>query len=416
MARPRSAPYRLRKLSEDPERWQVDFGLLPSGKRPRKVFDSEKEARRWAERKQLQIRRIGVKALQLKDEELIDAAEALEIISDLPNATLAKAARFFVAHGEHSGVETRTVPEVITEYLQEARDCNLRPRSIEDIRNRLTRFQSTFGKVGIHEVTASAVNSWLDGLGLSAVSIKHYRFVAHGLFGYAVERGYVSANPLTSARRGRKRSGRIEDERLPEALAVDDVERLLRAAEKSYPRMVPALAIGFFAGLRTSELRQLDWSAIDLGKRHITVRPEVAKRRRQRLVDISSNLVKWLRSCSQKSGPVAPAGAAYRYQFDRVRTKASIKRWPVNAMRHTFASCHVVHWENEAKTAFQLGHHRGVDVLVAHYRALVDREDAARFWRILPSSASASSDRQTSRQVPCSREEASSSRKKLQND
>jgi hypothetical protein len=53
------------------------------------------------------------------------------------------------------------------------------------------------------------------------------------------------------------------DESLPEIFTTAEVERVLHATEVIYPRLVPAFAIGFFAGLRSAEIEKLDWAAID---------------------------------------------------------------------------------------------------------------------------------------------------------
>jgi integrase len=62
---------------------------------------------------------------------------------------------------------------------------------------------------------------------------------------------------------------------------------------------------------------------------------------------------------------------------------AGIERWPRNALRHTFASCHLAHFQNAGKTALQLGHTES-RTLFAHYRELVKSRDAATFWNIFP--------------------------------
>ncbi len=147
--------------------------------------------------------------------------------------------------------------------------------------------------------------------------------------------------------------------------------------------MVPALAIGFFGGVRTNELRQLDWTNINTAEKRITIPATIAKRRSVRHIDMSDNLLAWLAPYTRHAGPVSPADTEWRYRFDRARKDAKIAHWPHNAMRHSFATYHLADCEDAAKTALQLGH-RDTDLLFRHYRGLTTREDAAKFWSILP--------------------------------
>ena len=57
--------------------------------------------------------------------------------------------------------------------------------------------------------------------------------------------------------------------------------------------------------------------------------------------------------------------------------------WPPNALRHSFASYHLAHHQDAAKTALQLGHTES-RTLFAHYRELVKPADAKLYWRIFP--------------------------------
>jgi len=104
----------------------------------------------------------------------------------------------------------------------------------------------------------------------------------------------------------------------------------------------------------------------------------VAKKRRQRLVDISDNLVEWLAPYAKESGPMEFG----RYDYDKVRREAAVE-WSNDIMRHTYGSYHLTRFEDAAKTSLQMGHTR-TDVLFNHYRDLVTREDAETFWGITP--------------------------------
>jgi len=375
----------------------VDCGIV-DGHRVTKNFKPTKdgklppEAERWAEQKRRERSRLGLDAVRLSDEQKRDAVKALNILGG--NATLEEAALCFQRHASRTG-DSHRICEVVQEYLDEARRDNLRQASIDDLQYRLGRFQEAFGKMIISEVKKQAVRDWLrkltkrKGGQLSATSRRHYQTVVGGLFNYAIEQGYTSENPFAKLSRRRPRNGGLQDERLPEIITVSEVEKIMEQAQSHLPEILPALAIGFFAGLRTTEIRQLDWKHVRFPSRGdpnavITVPPEIAKRRSVRHVDMQENLFLWLKIHNTDLGPVVPADMGeWGYCFEKVRKLAGIKRWPRNGMRHCFATYHLAMFQNQNLTALQLGH-RDTDLLYNHYRALATHEDAKRFWSIKP--------------------------------
>ena len=381
------------------QRYAVDFGTDSVGNRRRRTFSTVGKAktgirehldksRADAEARGILEKKIGEKAKHLGADDLLDAATGLQVLKGA--ATLTDAARYFMTHNRPPSGK-RTVKDVITEYLAEAEADGLRPASMQDMQNRLGRFSAALGSKPIHEIGRSDVQQWSrskhtakqNGNPISGLTRKHYLTVVGGLFNYALEQGYVAENPLTKKSRRRRKQNGMEDESMPEIIEVVQVEAIMHAAEKHFPSMVPALAIGFFAGVRTNEVRQLDWSNVNLADRRITIPPSIAKKRSVRHIDIADNLAAWLMPRQQDAGPVAPRGGTWRYRFDKVRSKANIVRWPHNAMRHSFATFYLLRTDDANKTALQLGH-RDTDLLFNHYRGLATKEDAEKFWSIFP--------------------------------
>jgi integrase len=425
--------------------WQADLGKV-NGKRIMKSFKTKAKAELWLQQKRLIIVDQGVASLTLTDIDRLDAVRArselatpprppknaladfapkttpVKAIADIlsapaPLETISKifreccelldgtggrlqdAARFYVQH--HRPTEqNHKLSQVIAEYIDDAKANNLRPRSVADIATRTGKFLEAYPKKTIAEITRADADRWISSRpDLSAVSRRHNRTVLFGLFQYSIDRGYYTAdNPFASKRHRRTLH---EDEVMPTCMKWSDVDKILQAALKNEPSMVPGLAIGFFAGLRTAEVCGMRWENIDLGARRITVMPAVAKKRRARHVTIEDNLLKWLTTYRRTSGLIAPTGraidtaldaaqsvdltrnATWRARLDRVRKLAGVT-WPNNAMRHSFASHHLVKYGDPQRTAFQLGHGRDVSMLFEHYRSLVTKEDADHYFTIVP--------------------------------
>ena len=112
------------------------------------------------------------------------------------------------------------------------------------------------------------------------------------------------------------------------------------------------------------------------------------KSAQRRLVTVSENLAMWLAPYRKLVGPVRPPSITYRRRFAAALKAAKIEHWPHNALRHSFASYHLAHHQDAAKTALELGHTESA-TLFRHYRELVRPDEARAFWQIYPPEGSA---------------------------
>ena len=80
-------------------------------------------------------------------------------------------------------------------------------------------------------------------------------------------------------------------------------------------------------------------------------------------------------------GPLAPEG--YRGSLERVRKAASVARWPINGLRHSFASYRLAAIYDAPRVASELGH-ASPTMLYSTYREVVRPEEAERYWKIGP--------------------------------
>jgi integrase len=193
-----------------------------------------------------------------------------------------------------------------------------------------------------------------------------------------VRKGYRADNPTASIERP------ILDDRPVGILTVEQARGLLRVAKESDPEMLPALAIGLFAGLRRSEVFALDWSEIDHEHHTIEVKGIKARTRQRRLVSVADNLGEWLNPHSKTSGPISPERNidVFSERLHELAVKAQISPWPHNAMRHSFGSYFLGKTKDENLTASEMGN--SPEVIIKHYRALVRDADVTRFWRLAP--------------------------------
>jgi integrase len=378
----------------DRNRWMVDCGFkFDPAKRLRQFYPTEQEARDWAAIKRTEFlevlagrkveERAGLFARlsSLSDTQRKHIIEAISI-TDGDTSRIIRALRFYEKHTSTADA-SRKLADVYEEYIKAKDQAGRRPRTIRDAKSKLTPFKKVFGEQSISEISTADVEGWLNDQDYIPSTRNAYRIAISGLFTHAVKRRYTEHNP----------AGAIEavtvDQGLPTIHTVAQVKAMLRAAMKldshaKRVKLVPYLVIGYFAGLRPeNELVNLDWKDIDFEARTIRVHPATAKKRRQRYVDMSDNLVQWLAPYVQKSGKIGFS----RRLFREVRVEPKVD-WSKDVMRHSFGSYLLAQNEDAPKTALQMGHSR-VDVLFNHYRNLVKKSVAAEYWKITPSNITA---------------------------
>jgi integrase len=94
--------------------------------------------------------------------------------------------------------------------------------------------------------------------------------------------------------------------------------------------------------------------------------------------------MEWLRPYSEMTGQLVPVAA--RGKIERVRKAAGLTRWPINGLRHSFASYRLALIHDAPRVAAELGH-TTPQLLYSAYRELVVPAEAERYWKIGPVSA-----------------------------
>jgi integrase len=348
---------------------------IRDGVRQFRHFETISAARGHIDLKLVEIDNLGRQAFALSDKQRLDAAEAIKLLG---TTKLVDAAKFWCEH-HNSSVGQRTVSELVAEYLAEKQKAGLRRHTIADARRRCTMFARDHGRRLVFDIKLADVSGFLDQW--RGISRLNYRTALIALFNFAVKRGIRADNPVHAIDRPKL------DQKMPEIFTASEVERLLLHTQSRYPRLIPALTIGLFSGLRQNEIDLMDWSQVDMEGKTIRVLPEIAKRRRTRIVDMSENLIEWLKPYHKPAGRLGVPYSVYRRQVEEILKAAKIARWPRNGLRHTFASAHFAMHEDAGRTAKDLGH-MSPALLYDHYRNLMSKQDAQKFWSLLPKPAS----------------------------
>lgn len=353
--------------------WQVVVPNLGRG-RKRRTFKERQEAQTYFDQAEIQIENSGRSAMTISDSLRIEAVQGAQLLKRF-GKSIADAVRFYADY--LTEIErSQPVAHAVKEMIAANTDDKKSVRYLRDLKYRLGRFAEDFGDRSIAEITTAEIDQWLRDLGLGPVSRNTFRRRLFTLFKFAKTRGWCRTIP--AAESARVREGSDEDIGI---FTPDEIAGLLSVASEE---TVPYLAIGAFAGLRASEIERLEWRDVNLDKGLIKVR--AGKTASRRFVEIQPNLAKWLEPYRTATGSVVPQNLRVKLLADRKRAADAdvLSKWVKNGLRHSFASYHLAHFEDLAKLALQMGHVGGFQILFRHYRELVSREDAARYWSIVP--------------------------------
>jgi integrase len=369
MKRPSLAVRRYRHSSTHP--YYLDLRAFNQG---RKFFKTKAEAE--AERmRQITLReRGGREAMGLPLNELAAIVQARSALAK-HGKSINDAASFYLDHLERIKRCNITVSQLATEVLAAKQKDGFGALYLADLRKRLNRFARDFGARPIAAITVEELDDWLRDLECAPKTRANFRANIGVLFSYAERRRMIDANPVK-----RTSAPKLID-KAPEIFSVDELSALLNAASAVSPDVVPMLSIGAFAGLRDAEIKRLHWSEIDLKRGFIEVKANKAKSARRRLIRIQANLAAWLAPYGSISGAVVPLNA--RTKIDRVWHTAGLQHWPLNGLRHSFASYRLAATNDAALIAAELGH-TSTKMLYSTYREVVRPEEAERYWKIVP--------------------------------
>lgn len=370
---PRIAHPTVKRCTWKPGRWLVDGLRDDQGRRFRRIFETKDAASTWLDNHREKTLTEGRAGLSFTSAQRADARHALQELAPFAGVSLTDAARIAVDYLRRT---QRTVPvaELVELFLAAKVADGRSSVHLADLRSRLGAFREAFGEKPAAAVSTQDLDDWLHGLPVGPQSRINYRRALHALFNFAVAREFARENPA-------KRTGKPKVfAKEPGILTPIQFERLLNAADE---RLRPALAVGGFAGLRPAEIRRLDWNAVNLGERLISVSAKASKTASRRLVPIVDNLMPWLLAAPSRVGPVCSLSPAIERDLTLAARKAAgIKVWPADALRHSWVTYRYALTGDAARTAAEAGHDQAV--LHRHYRALATHAEAVKWFAILP--------------------------------
>ena len=202
------------------------------------------------------------------------------------------------------------------------------------------------------------------------------RLILSGVFSTAMKRGWCDANPVSKVE-----APRVVEQPVP-VLTQLEIEQLTATAE-DYQGGSCAAAVGMmlYAGIRPHEVARLTWAQVDLQARAIYILPRHSKTGGARRVTIHRPLLRILKSHKRaENEKICPRNWLRHWrELRRASGWGGGRKWPQDALRHTFASYHLSHFRSYAELQVEIGH-RDATLLRTRYVDQRGVQGAARFW------------------------------------
>lgn len=341
----------------------------------RRYFPQKKDAESFAEELQAKRDEITAPLFRMEKAKLALMAEALKVAGDAE--TLLDAAKYWKAQKPEN---VATLRELAILCVADRQQVGWSDDYCNGLKLHLDAFAKFLNEATLaHEIQPHHVKSWVYANIAESPFTKETRLRnVRTMFAFGLENKMVATNPAEAV------TGPVKPDTSPIILSVEDCERLMHTAEHSAPELAYFLALCLFGGLRP-EAEALRTFPESIREDYIEVFGKRVRARNRRLVTLNNTLRAWLKAYPVPGKPLVNHIRKMR-ALRAVTVVGDVGpcrpiHWHQDILRHSFVSYHCAS-HGITKTAQEAGHSE--DVLLKHYRELVTRADAERFWKILP--------------------------------
>ena len=211
---------------------------------------------------------------------------------------LSEAVRCFLEEHKRTQLSPIKLPDLVEKFMVHLRGQEKSRRYTLDMQARLHKAAQTFnGFVG--DIHATDINRWLVGMRhLSGRTKNNYRAALATLLSFGRQEGHLPRGIPSEAEFSSRYDGRGGE------IGIYTAEKLRILLFGLELRLMPFVAIGAFAGLRSAEIVRLEWQEIRFTQNIIEIKASKAKTASRRLVPILPVLAEWLSSVRKESGRV----------------------------------------------------------------------------------------------------------------
>jgi integrase len=367
--------------------YQISF--YRAGRRERRTFSDKQEAKREAKAilgqlasqaadveeaitatdvESLVAARAALKGIDLPLHLVVEGfAEAVRKLGAPANPVVAvnEAVMFYLKH-HPVGFKRSTLGEMMQAYIDSRKRIGISQKRIGAVGSIFRMMRKRFSPEEYGLPSREKVLEWLEDIQHHPVTKNSYLRVLKAFAKWAVKEKREALETITEIDLWKETMGEVQ------IYTPTELRCILANVRKD------AVAIGAFAGLRSSEIMRLDWSEVNLERNFILVRGMKTKTAARRLVPVSETLKAWLLPYAKTEGAVLPMT---ENRVDELLRKPGMPRKP-NAFRHSYISYRLAQINDAPKVAMESGN--SPKMIFRHYRELVAPEDVKVWLGILP--------------------------------
>lgn len=323
-----------------------------------------------------QLREIGVPLTQAV-REYVAAHRLLD-----GKASIEEAARKYADDRRKADLTPIKFDDVAAEFLQRCERNGLSEAYKTATKKFLKRMSPRLGSSLIQDITAKEIDKAVEKEVTGGPrAFNNLLGAVSAVFSYARKKGYLSRTEKTEAELvERKSTERIEK------IAIYSPEEIHTILTNIGEDLIPHIALGAFAGVRTEEIFRMRWEQIDFTKGFILLDRGFTKTRRRRVIPINDALRSWLQTPQKKTGKIfdfrssQELGNALRAAWPKGDDGKPLVERRRNALRHSYGTYRFAELQDEQKVSSEMGN--SPQELREHYAELATPQDAASWFAV----------------------------------
>ena len=374
-------------------KWRLNLPaeISPSGKRERHLFKEHSEALAEANKIKKVRRDFGGSVKMLPANRLIEAIESWDLLDEVFSKEAPSGSLRRIVLPECKAIKDRqksiTLSALFDDYLAKLKRINRSENYLKQFRW-LRGYLDFWLQTKVSDITSGNIKMSLQKLpsGNFNSNLRLLRAVlTHG-----VKNSWLKTNPALSLDFAHRVKVEVK------CLSHLVVEKMFRHAQQDDVELIPAWTIGFFCGLRESELWKLTYSTIRISEteKYVIVPAEISKLKRKRIIPLSDNAIAWMQwyyqtTQRQPSGDELLMSKWYPNKL-RASRKANYEaaagegaKSQHNCKRRAFASHYIAAHRNMTDLALAMGHST-TELAFEHYVGAVSHEEGLAYFEIRP--------------------------------
>ena len=391
-----SKPYLLQPhLDKKRNAWRLNIPgtISPSGKRERRLFKHHHEALAEANKYRKVIRDFGSSMKMLPADRLLQSIACWDLLDELA--------------GGPGSAKIESLKRIVSAEFrkQKARDKSITLAALlDDYISKLKLKQRSDGYIKQFSWLRGIMDFWLEtkvsdltpgNIRMSLQKLPSGYFNSNlgnlrAVLNYGVKGSWLRTNPAMSVDIIHR--PKVEVKCLPHQI----VEKMFRHAQEHIKELIPPYVVGFFCGVRESELRKLHYSDIRISdsEKFVIVPASISKVKRKRIIPLSDNAVEWMQWYFKASGITPNGDERLMGKWTRNALKMSRRanyeaaagqgaKWQQNCKRRAFASHFIAANRNMTDLGLAMGHST-TELTFEHYVGAVSHEDGLAYFEIRP--------------------------------